>query len=320
MASVGVVGLGRMGMEHCASLLELGLKPKFCMGRSLSGAKTFARKFAYPIITANEISKINFSSNDGVVICATHDQQILIAKQLIELGCKTILLEKPGGLYLSDMYSLQQIAKDKVVKVFVGYNRRFYRSLDFLNQVINDDGGVLSMHFEFNEIESLILNEKLTDEVKSRWGFVNSLHIIDLAFFIAGYPTELYTIRSGVKSWHPSGSIFAGFGKTIGNSPFTYQGNWDSPGRWGLDIGTRKHRMSLRPIEELSLQAHGQSSEAVRLPGKKNNIKEGVFEQMAAFITYIDTGKIDSRLCTLSCAINSMEAAQEIFKYPERVD
>lgn len=318
MASVGIIGLGRMGIEHCASLVELGKKPKFCMGRSDGGAIVFSNKFGFPLSKSEELSAINFGRADGVVICTTHDQQILMAKKVIDIGCKNILLEKPGGLYLSDMDSLQQIAQDNGAQVFIGYNRRFYRSLDLLNQIVNNDGGVLSIHFEFNEIESLVLKEKLTDEVRARWGFVNSLHIIDLAFYIAGKPVELHASRAGKKSWHPSASIFSGFGKTIENASFTYQGNWESPGRWGLDIGTSKHRIILRPIEELRVQVHNQNLEVIELPEKKNLIKEGVLEQMSAFISYIDTGKIDPRLCTLSMAINSMSAAQKIFDYPER--
>ena len=56
--------------------------------------------------------------------------------------------------------------------------------------------------------------------------------MVDLAFHIAGCRREINTHVSGVLDWHKSGSIFSGSGISNKNALFSYQANWNSPGRW----------------------------------------------------------------------------------------
>ena len=38
---------------------------------------------------------------------------------------------------------------------------------------------------------------------------------------------------------------------------FSYQANWNAPGRWGIEILTSQHRLYLRPMEKLQIQNTG---------------------------------------------------------------
>ena len=44
---------------------------------------------------------------------------------------------------------------------------------------------------------------------------------------------------------------FCGAGLSKNNIPFSYQANWDAPGRWSLEVLTKYRRYVLRPMEEL---------------------------------------------------------------------
>lgn len=43
--------------------------------------------------------------------------------------------------------------------------------------------------------------------------------------------------------------IFVGCGIAENDIPFSYQGDWFSPGRWGVEIMTSKHSLIFRPME-----------------------------------------------------------------------
>ena len=71
-------------------------------------------------------------------------------------------------------------------------------------------------------------------------------------FFLAGVPKDDFFsyYHSGELKWH-NYSRFHGAGLSINNIPFSYQADWDCPGRWGIEILTRKNRYLLKPMEEL---------------------------------------------------------------------
>ena len=74
------------------------------------------------------------------------------------------------------------------------------------------------------------------------WFLQNSSHVIDLAFFIGGHPTDLKSFVSAGASWHPSGTVFSGAGVTSSNALFSYNANWDSAGRWWVEFLTKENR------------------------------------------------------------------------------
>ena len=93
--------------------------------------------------------------------------------------------------------------------------------------------------------------EKDEPEVYQRWGISNSLHVISMVFDLIGLPKEITSKQSGKTSWHDSGSIFTGNGISENNIPFSYHADWESAGRWGIEIMTKEHAYRLMPLENL---------------------------------------------------------------------
>lgn len=178
-------------------------------------------------------------------------------KELLAYGVKNILVEKPGGLHQEEFEDLVQVSKEKNANVFVAYNRRFYASVLKAKEIIEEDGGVTSFNFEFTEWAHMITPLVKAEGVKEKWFLGNSTHVVDLAFYLGGKPKEICCFTNGNLDWHPAASVFSGAGKSEKNALFSYHANWESAGRWSVEVLTKEHKLILRPMEKLQIQKRG---------------------------------------------------------------
>ena len=81
-----------------------------------------------------------------------------------------------------------------------------------------------------------------------------TVRVIDLALFLGGSPQQLTSFVSRGLSWHPQASVFSGAGVTDRGALFSYHANWESAGRWGIELRTSKRRLLLCPLEQLQEQ------------------------------------------------------------------
>lgn len=178
-------------------------------------------------------------------------------KQLLEYGVTNILVEKPGALYNWQFEELNKLVKEKNANVIIAYNRRFYASVLKAQEIIKQDGGVSSFNFEFTEWAHVIAPLVKGEGVKEKWFLGNSTHVVDLAFYLGGNPKEICSFSNGSLSWHPTTSNFCGAGISENGALFNYQANWESAGRWSVEILTKEHRLIFRPMEKLQIQKRG---------------------------------------------------------------
>ena len=206
--------------------------------------------------------------------------------KLITAGVKNILVEKPAGLNLEEVTNIANMAKENSTNVYVAYNRRFYASTLKAQEIIKEDGGVTSFNFEFTEWSHVIEKLDKSEKVKNAWFYANSTHVVDLAFFLGGKPKEMSCYATGGLPWHPSASVFAGAGISETGALFSYQANWEAPGRWGVEILTKKHRLILRPLEKLQIQKIGSINvEYVDIDDRLDvEFKPGIYKQVETFL------------------------------------
>ncbi|MFA6013573.1 MAG: Gfo/Idh/MocA family oxidoreductase [Gallionellaceae bacterium] len=209
--------------------------------------------------------------------------------QLINYGVQNVLVEKPAGLNHGEVEQIARISKEKSANVFVAYNRRFYASVIKAQEIIEQDGGVTSFNFEFTEWAHVIETIQKAEGVKENWFLANSTHVVDLAFYLGGKPKEICTFTSGSLDWHPAASVFSGAGVSESGALFSYQANWESAGRWSVEILTKNHRLILRPMEKLQIQKKGSVSvEFVECDYKLDEeFKPGLFLQTEKFINNV---------------------------------
>jgi predicted dehydrogenase len=254
---IWLVGAGHMAVDYSKVLKALGVNFEV-IGRGVESAKEFYEKTGLEVRQGgleNWLGRLEIPQQ--AIVAVGVEQLAEVAGKLLEKGVKKMLLEKPGGLTAEEIGILADRAKERKAKIFIAYNRRFYASTIKAQQIIEEDGGVVSFAFEFTEWSHEIEKLDKPKEVKAAWFLANSSHVVDLAFFLGGAPKKMTSYTAGSLSWHPAASVFAGAGESEKNALFTYHADWEAPGRWGVEIMTRKHKLIFRPMEQLQIQNKG---------------------------------------------------------------
>ena len=256
-----LIGTGPMAIEYAKVLSYLKLD-FIAIGRGLDNADKFKIQTGMQPFTGGfdkYLAEHKGKHADFAIICTGIQNLAETAMSAVGAGIRNILIEKPGALYLEQLEKLSTYAGTMGCHVYIAYNRRFYSSVAEARKIIRDDGGLTSFHFEFTELSNRIAQIDSPAEIKRNWFMANSTHVVDLAFHFGGLPKELTAWAGGENmiEWHPSSSVFSGFGLGEGNVPFTYMADWNAPGRWSVELMTRKTRIVLKPIEEIRIIRQG---------------------------------------------------------------
>ncbi|OCA88336.1 myo-inositol 2-dehydrogenase [Bacillus sp. FJAT-27225] len=260
--------------------------PFTVIGRGEESARKFTERTGSSILTGGVDSNAETAREHTHAIVTVNVEELAKTTiSLIELGVENILVEKPGGVTPEEIVELKEIAAKNGARVYIGYNRRFYASALKAKEYIINDGGVESFSFDFTEWGHVIANLPKTPIVKENWFLANSTHVIDMAFYLGGQPIEMVSYTKGGVSWHPIASVYAGSGKTDTGALFSYQANWEAPGRWGIEINTKHHKLIFRPLEALQVQKHGSVAiETVDIDDSLDKeFKPGIYRQTEAF-------------------------------------
>ena len=232
--------------------------------------------------------------------------------QLLGHGIKRILVEKPAGLDIHQIRQVAEMAAEQNAEVYVAYNRRFYSAVLAAEKIIADDGGVESFTFEVTEWAHVIAGIKKADGVKENWFMGNTTHVVDLAFYLGGQPSELCCFTAGQTGWHSRSANFAGAGRSVKGALFSYHGNWNAPGRWSVEVLTNRHRLIFRPMEKLQLQKIGSVAiEPCNIDDSLDTqFKPGLYRQVEAFLNGLPEG-----LCPISEHIENVRHYVEMAGY-----
>jgi predicted dehydrogenase len=305
-----LVGAGPMAVEYAKVLKSLNMDFEV-VGRGRESALRFEQETGMPVITGGVEEYMPADGTiPGKAIVAVGEKQLGKATlSLLKKGLKSILVEKPGGYDYNEIAQVSNEASGSGSQVFVAYNRRFYASVTKAMEIIRNDGGVTSFNFEFTEWSHVIKDLKKEEGVKEEWFLHNSTHVIDLAFYLGGKPREISCYSEGGLGWHPAASIFAGAGRSDTGALFSYQANWEAPGRWGVEVLTKNHRLIFRPLEKLQIQKIGSVAiEFIDIDDRMDvEYKPGLFGQVHAFL-HSDS----QRLCTVGEQVNMLNTYRKI--------
>lgn len=257
-SKIWLVGAGGMAQDYIKVLHDLG-KEFVVIGRGEDTAKKCEEITTSRVIRGGLSDFLSTTSElcSHAIIAVSVEQLYETTKDLLEYGIKNILVEKPGSLYSWQFDKLNILAKEKNANVIIAYNRRFYASVLKAQEIIRQDAGVTSFNFEFTEWAHRINPEGRNLDVLEKWFLANSTHVVDLAFYLGGKPKQISCYIDGGLSWHSCGSNFSGAGISQGGALFNYQANWESAGRWSLEILTKENKLIFRPMEKLQIQKKG---------------------------------------------------------------
>lgn len=257
---IWLIGTGLIGIEY-AKVLEALNKEFIAIGRGEQSATMFEKKTGHQVIRGGLgcFLKTRPVLPEAVIVAVGIEALTTTCIELLHYGVKKILQEKPGVGWIGEINQLADETQKAQADVLLAYNRRFYSSVLKAEEIIKEDGGVSSFNFEFTEWSHTIASLHKPIVTHHSWFMANSSHVIDIAFFLGGEPKELCAFHTGEnkQSWHPSGSVYAGAGRSMQGALFSYQANWNAPGRWVVEILTEKHRLYFKPLEILQIQNLG---------------------------------------------------------------
>ncbi len=309
---IWLVGTGKMGHAYANVLKKLQVD-FVVVGRSQTGCESFSMETDLNPFAGGLNEAINNLDPPKIAINAVNQENLAETTiQLINAGTKRILLEKPGGINVTELEKIFKFSENKNVQILLAYNRRFYSSILHAEQQIRKDGGLSSIHFEFTELTHTINPDHFNSTVLRNWVLGNSSHVLDIAFFLAGLPQEWKGWSEGELDWHPKSSRFCGSGKTDQGVLFSYFADWKAPGRWGFEALTNYRRFVFRPLEKLSIWKFGNlNSEIEHIDDQLDiDFKPGIYRQTKSFIDD-DT----SRFCTLQQQIERARLYSKIAGY-----
>ena len=311
--SVLIIGGGYMGKEYAHVLEQLGINDVTIVTKSPKQASDFSAKFDYTILDGGFEKQLSSVGKKDLVIIATPTELLISATKLaIKTGQTRILLEKPGSLFHKELFSLNEIIDQQ--KVRIGYNRLLYPNFHKIKQLAKNEGGITSCKFDFTEwIHKIPFGVYQQDEY-TLWGISNSLHVISMAFELIGMPKEIASFQFGKLDWHTSGSIFVGAGMSEENIPFSYHANWESSGRWMVEIMTKENSYRLMPLEKIFVCKKGTVEwKLVDFQVAFQELKFGIAEEVVAMLD--DELEDEIGMVTLEKAIEYNKLAEKIFGY-----
>lgn len=304
MKKVWLIGTGLIGVEY-SKVLDALQTNHVIIGRGDTSASEFEKLRPGKQVIRGGVGDFlttNPELPDCAIVAVGYHELFEVTKTLIEYGVKRLFVEKPGADTYEKLKQLSAIAKENNAEVFLAYNRRFYASLLKAEEIIREDGGVSSFNFEFTEW--LHLFEAVKNSISLNdifWG--NSGHVLDTAFFLGGEPEEI-SCYTKTKEGDAFPKLFAGAGISEKGALFSYQSNWDAPGRWVVEILTKKHRLYFKPMETLQIQ---ELRSVKVLPVEIDDhldkeFKPGFYLETKAFLE-----ENDARLCTIGHQVRRIE-------------
>lgn len=286
MNHILLVGCGYMGQEYASVLKALGVD-FVAVGRGEANARVFEEKTGVkPFVGGVE----KFLDENAVIpkraIVAVNAEYLYdTVCALLARGVKEMLLEKPGAHTYEKIEELNQIANAQGCRIYIAYNRRFYSSVLKAQEMIEEDGGVSSFYFEFTEwVHKFVEIGKLPEDIRGLF-LGNSTHVVDMAFYLGGLPKSMSSYITSGEGIYKNISSFSGAGIAQNGASFSYRADWDSAGRWVVEILTKKRKLIFRPLEELKCQMRGSVAEnKVEIDNTLDvKFKPGLFLQTKAF-------------------------------------
>ncbi len=285
--AVTVIGYGVMGAHYVNALRALGVSQIRVCSLSSQPLEALRRSGKVRVISGGFETFEGRSQPDELAIIATPtDRLVKAAGHLAMLGFRRLLIEKPVSLRSRAIEELAQLLRQHGVDAACAYNRVAYPSFREVVARAAEEGGIRSCVYTFTEMVKLDWPQRFPPEELARWGIANSLHVIGMAHGLIGLPRHWNGYRTGGLPWHPAGGIFTGAGISECDIPFSYHADWQSTGRWSVEVHTAGASYRLCPLEQLFRRTSALADwEPVPLAACAPQVKAGLAEEVAAMLS-----------------------------------
>ena len=283
-----LIGTSPIAEFHVKSLKESGLTPiaVASSNRNSSSQKKFAIKNNIEKNYSDWKKMIDTEKYDGIVIAARIESTLEILEYAIRKNVP-ILVEKPITYNSED---LEKLIKNSHKMIMVGYNRRFYKTVNVLKNLV------------LKENRPVIASMITPDSLNTKKFFPNTLHSLDILLYIFG-DIRLEFIKKLIIN-----DVQKGFVATFSNDRqdiIQLIGNWNSSDNFSLSVFQDKKRFELKPYEKLviydGIDVDGtiwkhvpKIVDEINLENVDEYVKPGFYQQSYAFSELIKNKKMDS--------------------------
>ena len=187
-----LVGLGNVGFNYDknnnkilthSKAISKNTQLNFVCAVDKNKKKLIEFKKKYNIKISNNLkNSLKFYKPDLVIISVNTKNLYKVAKSIvIKNYIKFLIIEKPGGKNYSQLKKLYQIADKKKVKIYINYNRSYFKKFHDFFKVFKTNKNFKSVYF-YNR------------------GFLNNCsHFLNLIFFYLSQPKKIKILNKGKK-------------------------------------------------------------------------------------------------------------------------
>jgi predicted dehydrogenase len=181
---LGVIGAGKIVPFHLEAALEAGFSLQSIVAtKNSTNAKHISEGFNFKKCFSDLTEfKSGFNELDAILVASEASTLLPILSEIASQGIP-ILIEKPIFTDIAQLSLAGNIANPE--KIFVGYNRRFYKTiLEMKNFII--DNPLAIVKFSIPELSGTRLNS--SESIKKTL-IENAVHMLDLAQYFFGADT-----------------------------------------------------------------------------------------------------------------------------------
>jgi predicted dehydrogenase len=237
MKKIGIIGAGKIVPYHIDALRESGFSISAISATPGSKhAQMLAREYKIPRVF-NDTLQLVHSDIDAILIAVSQESLLSVLEQALPSN-KKILIEKPVFVGTNQFVMNHRF----IDNVMVAYNRRFYSTVEILqNRISNSQFG--SFYFYIPELSSSP-NPTEKNILNTLRG--NTVHYLDLISFIfKSKMPRLQVLDTGSVFQHFSKFVFIDCGSIKGILHITF----GSPGNYRLEFHNGSILSLLSPIE-----------------------------------------------------------------------
>lgn len=254
MIEISLIGAGNMA-EHYLSYLD-GFKRKYKIkgiySRTYEKCLKLKKKYGYLNIYQNLHTLINHKPQ--LIIVAVSEESLLKILKITLKSNIVHLIEKPLGINHLQFNKLNRLIKLNKTKLFISLNRRYYSSIQKLNEIKNKNKS-----FDLKIIDHqtpMNVNNKDKSVIKY-WMYSNSVHLVDLILFLSD--NKIIKKNKKIINLSDDRKIYISTFELKNKSNLTYICFWNINGRMSIEYNSPKTYCYLKPIEEILIKHKNKS-------------------------------------------------------------
>jgi len=306
-----LIGTSPIMRFHVNALRKSGLNPiaVASSNKNSSSQRKFSSENNIEKSYSNWENMIQEEKYDGIVIAVRIESTMEILEYAIKQNIP-ILVEKPVSVNSKD---INKIIKKSHEMIMVGYNRRFYKTVNVLKDFVLED-------------DTSVIASMIAPESSSLMNFSsNTSHGIDILRYIFGEIRLEYVKRLVVNDMQKGlVATFSNDRKDV----IQFIGNWDTSDNFGISVYRDKKRCELKPYEILNIyngmdiiEPTGMNSirkyipklvDKINLESVDEQFKPGFYQQCNAFSELIRNKKKEASVASLIDALKNIEICEKL--------